>query len=124
MIDYTPAIDARSGVLVVEDGQLVGASSVAMGLLVWTLRTTLGRCPVAPDLGVDWSKAQVNTTGAGVALQKELERAVQWIVDGGWMRNVTVTVTAIDTRLTYEIAFEPPDGAERRRVRGTVRAGN
>lgn len=120
MNDFVPAIDPAAGDLELDDGHLAGAESVAVGLAVWTLRTPLGRCAVASDLGVDWSAAQVQVEGATLKLQKELERALRWIVEGGWMKNLVVNVTSPGRgRLRYEIAFDPSDGA-RRTIRGTV----
>lgn len=118
---FTPAIDPASGDLSLDDGDLAAAESVAIGLVVWTLRTPLGSCPVAPDLGVRWSVAQTDVAGAPMALQKELARALLWIVEGGWVKNLDVTVTRTAAgRLAYVIAFDPTDGTTRRTIRGTV----
>lgn len=120
-MDFTPAIDPATGDLSIDDGSPAAAPSVAIGLIVFTLRTPLGSCPAAPWLGVDWSVAQVDVPGATVTLQNELTRALGWVVDGGWMRNLTVAVTRTGRgRLAYEIAFDPPEGGARRTIRGTV----
>lgn len=120
MRDLTFDLDPSTGDLGLDDGQLAVAPSVAVGLVVWTLRTPYGQCPSSPELGVRWELAKVNTSGATVALQKELLRALQWIVDLQFLANLVVTVTSpARGRLRYEIAFDPPEGG-RTTIRGTV----
>jgi phage gp46-like protein len=113
-------IDPTTRSLTLDDGQLAAAPSEAVGLVVWTLCTPYGTCPAAPDLGVRWDAAKTAVQGATVTLQKELVRALQWVVDLGFLRNFAVTVTSpASGRLRYEIAFDPPEGG-RTTLRGTV----
>lgn len=119
-MDVTWNLDPQTGGLTLDDGQLAAAPSVAVGLVVWTLRTPYGHCPVCPDVGVRWDVAKTEREGAPRALEKELVRALQWIVDLQLLRNLTVTVTSpARGRLRYEIAFDPPEGG-RTTIRGTV----
>ena len=55
MDTLTPAIDPETGDLLLDDGSLAWAPSAAIGLIVWVLRTPLGKCLADPALGVDWT---------------------------------------------------------------------
>jgi len=117
--DFTFDIDPATGDFLLDDGHPKAAASVALGLVVWTLRTPLGTCPSAPDLGVDWASARVDRPGATVTLKRELERALGWIVEGGHMTGLEVTVDSpARGRLQYEIAFDAE--GQTQRVRGVV----
>lgn len=116
---FTFDIDPARGDPVVDDGHLAAAPSAAVGLVVWTLRTPLGQCPAEPDLGVDWSVAKTDREGATVSLQKELTRALQWIVEAGFMSALEVTVTRpAPGRIQYVIAFTAE--GEPYRLRGSL----
>ena len=118
MDTLTPAIDPETGDLLLDDGSLAWAPSAAIGLIVWVLRTPLGKCLADPALGVDWTKASTDTADAPQALQRELERALRWIGEGGWARDLAVTVErGAPGRIAYTIAFH--DGTRPRRIRGT-----
>lgn len=118
-MDFTFDIDPATGDFNLDDGHPKAASSVALGLVVWTLRTPLGTCLVAPDVGVDWSSAKVDRPGATVTLKRELERALAWIVEAGHMTGLEVTVDSPSRgRLRYEIAFDAE--GQTQRVRGVV----
>jgi len=119
-VAHTLSIDTQTGDLTLDDGHPAPPLSEAVGLVVWTLRTVYGTCPAARDLGVRWSIAQTDVTGAPKALEKELARALQWVADLGLLRELAVTVTRTGRgRLQYEIAFDPPDSM-RTTIRGTV----
>ncbi len=119
-VAHTLSIDPQTGDLTLDDGHPAPPPSEAVGLVVWTLRTVYGTCPAARDLGVRWSIAQTDVTGAPKALEKELARALQWVADLGLLRELAVTVTRTGRgRLQYEIAFDPPDSM-RTTIRGTV----
>lgn len=120
MTDLVLTLDPATGDLALDDGSPAPSQGIAVDFVVWTLRTPLGRCVVAPDHGVDWNVAQVDVAGAPVKLKNELERALRWIVEGGWMLDLVVTVTRAARRLAYTIAFNPAEGGERRTIRGTT----
>ena len=119
MDTLTPAIDPATGDLSLDDGALAWAPSSPVGLVVWVLRTPLGSCAADPSIGVDWSKARLDTEDAPQALRAELERAVQWVAEGGWIRDLAVTAERLPPRgLAYVIAFH--DGTRPRTLRGTT----
>lgn len=119
MDTLTPAIDPGTGDLSLDDGALAWAVSAAIGLVVFVLRTPLGTCEADPEIGVDWSVARTDTADAPQALTRELERALQWIAEGGWLRDLAVTVTrGLPGRLAYTVAFH--DGTRPRTIRGTT----
>lgn len=123
MIAFTPMLDPSTGDLVLDDGMVVGADSVALGHVLWTLRTPRGACLVAPTFGVDWSLARLDVPGADVALRRELERALRWIVDAGSMTDLAVRVTREGRgRLRWEVSFTPAEApGTTTEVRGTRR---
>ncbi len=119
MTDFTFDIDPATGDFLLDDGHPKAAASVALGLVVWTLRTPVGTCLAAPTRGVDWSAAKVDRPGATVTLRRELERALGWIAEAGYLSGLAVTVDSpARGRLRYEIAFDAEGQSQR--VRGTV----
>ena len=119
MDTLTPAIDPSTGNLSLDDGALAWAPSAPVGLVVWALRTPLGTCAADTSIGVDWSKARTDTADAPQALEAELARALQWIAEGGWIRDLAVTAERLAPRgISYVIAFH--DGTRPRTLRGTT----
>ncbi len=116
--DFVFFIDPMGGDLALDDGQLVAAASAALGLVVWTLRTPLGQCLVAPELGVNWNLARTATEGVELALARELERALRWVEELGYLTDLKATVTAEGRRLVWVVSFTA-DG-QRVRVRGAT----
>ncbi len=106
MIDFVLMLDPNTGDLALEDGLPVGAPTVALGLVVFTLRTQLGQCPVAPDLGVDWNVARTAAQGVELALAREIERALRWVEEGRWLTKLEATVTTAGNRLAWAVSFE------------------
>lgn len=118
---FTPNIDPATGDATLDDGELEAAPSAALGLALWTLRTPYGACPVCPELGVRWSVAQTNTGGAANALKRELERALRWIEEAGFLANLAVSVTTpAPRRIQYEVAFDDAETGRRRTLRGAL----
>lgn len=119
MDTLTPAIDPQTGALSLGDGALAWAPSAAIGLVVWTLRTPLGACLADPALGVDWTSARTDTADAPQTLRREIERALRWLVDAGFLTELVVDCQRQPPRgLVYAITFR--DGAETRTLRGTT----
>ncbi|MDO9016548.1 MAG: hypothetical protein Q8S73_26575 [Deltaproteobacteria bacterium] len=117
MDTLTPAIDPGTGDLSLDDGALAWAPSAAIGLVVFVLRTPLGKCLADPEIGVDWRVASTDTADAPQALRREIERALRWVTEGGWITGLAVTVErAAPGRLSYTVAFH--DGTRARTVRG------
>ncbi len=119
MDTLTPAIDPATGDLSLDDGSLAWSESAPIGLVVWTLRTPLGTCAADPSLGTDWRAARTDTADAPQALAAELERALQWIVAGGWITDLATSAERMAPRgIRYTIAFH--DGTRPRTIRGTT----
>lgn len=119
MTDFTFDIDPATGDFLLDDGHPKAAASVAVGLVVWTLRTPRGSCPAAPELGVDWSSAKTDREGAPVTLRRALERALGWIAEAGYLSGLAVTVERVSAgRLRYEVAFDAEGRSQR--LRGVV----
>ncbi len=106
MTDFVLLVDPNTGELSLDDGLPVAAPSAAIGLVVFTLRTPLGRCPVARDLGVNWELARTAAQGVELALARELERALRWVEEGGWLTALKATVTAAGNRLQWTVRFD------------------
>jgi hypothetical protein len=105
------AIDPNTGDLALDDGLPVAAPSAAIGLAVFTLRTPLGECPVDPTLGVNWKLARTATVGVELALARELERALRWVEEGGYLAKLKATAAAAGNRLAWAVSFEAEGSA-------------
>jgi len=104
--DFVLFVDPNTGDLALDDGLPVGAPSAAVGLAVFTLRTPLGECPVDPTLGVNWKLARTAAAGVELALARELERALRWVEEGGYLTKLKAAVTAAGNRLAWAVSFE------------------
>lgn len=118
MITFVVFIDPMTGDLALDDGNLVAAASAALGLVVWTLRTPLGECLVDATLGTNWKLARTATAGVELALARELERALRWIEELGYLTDLKATVKAEGRRLAWVVAFTA--GGQTINVRGTL----
>lgn len=111
--DLTPEIDLATGDLPLTDGELTNASSVALGLVVWTLRTERGTCLVAPDLGVPWRSLRKNTDSAPAAMREAILAALRWIEEAGHLTKLSVRVErTASNALRYEVRFEAEGRSE------------
>ena len=111
--DFTPEIDLTTGDVPLTDGELTSAPSVALGLVVWVLRTERGSCLVAPDIGVPWRSVRKNTDSAPAALREAILASLRWIEEGGYLSNLSVRVERTATNgLRYEVRFEAEGRSE------------
>ena len=124
MDNLTPHIDPANGDLVLDDGDLAWAASAALGCVVFTLRTQLGTCLLDTEIGTDWKVARADTADAPKALQREIERALRWVVDAGLLVDLVVTVERKPPRgLAWKVAFRPVGEARTRAVAGSSAGG-
>ena len=111
--DFTPEIDLTTGDLPLADGELAPAASVALGLVVWVLRTERGSCLVAPDLGVPWRTIRKATDTAPAATRDAILAALRWIEEAGYLTKLSVRVERTATNaLRYEVRFEAEGRSE------------
>jgi len=60
---------------------------------------------------VNWKLARTATRGVELTLARELERALRWVEEGGYLTKLKATVTTAGNRLAWAVSFEAEGSA-------------
>jgi hypothetical protein len=105
----TWATTPATGDVRVEAGQRVVSPTPLLEVVALVLGTDRRSCVTNPDLGPDYTLVQKALPSAAATWRAAVLECLRFLVEGGWITELAVTVSQVADRLAYEVSFKDPN---------------